>query len=344
MSSRIAIRDAPRGAALPPTPEAFLAELGTPSLLCLPGRDRRRTRAIVTLLHGNEPSGVRALHTWLRRDEIPAVDVVCFLGAIDAALAPPGFAHRMLPGRRDLNRCFRPPWDGPEGAVAGEALRLLRESACEAMIDLHNNTGHNPAYGVGTRLDAASLNLTALFAERFVCTWLRLGSVVEATADDFPSVTIECGRAGDPAADATALAGLRRYLLAETIDTRRVRAGRMAVFDEPVRVTVRPGINLAAGSRPVPGADLTLAEEIDRHNFQPVMPGALLGWPGPCGDWPVEARGADGEDVSAELFEIRDGRLLTRRGMVPIMMTTDPSIATADCLFYVVQQREVIGG
>jgi hypothetical protein len=340
----IAIREAPRGAAVLPTPEAFLAHLGGPSLLCLPGRDRGRTRAVVTLLHGNEPSGVRALHAWLRGDEIPAVDVICFLGAIDAALAPPGFAHRMLPGRRDLNRCFRPPWEGVEGAVAGEALRLLRESGCEALVDLHNNTGHNPAYAVGTRLDAAAFNLTMLFAERYVCTSLRLGSVIEATAADFPSVTVECGRAGDPAADAAALAGMRRYLLAETIETRRVRAGRLAVFDEPVRVTVRPGINLAAGTRPVPGADLTLAEEIDRHNFQPVMPGAPLGWIGDRGGWPVEARGADGQDVSADLFEIRGGRLLTRRGMVPIMMTTDPMVAAADCLFYVVQQREVIGG
>jgi hypothetical protein len=344
MNNCIAIRDAPRGAAVPPTPEAFLADLGGPSLLCMAGRDRRRTRAVVTLLHGNEPSGVRALHTWLRGDEMPAVDVICFLGAIDAALTPPGFAHRMLPGHRDLNRCFRPPWEGPEGAVAGEALRLLRESGCEAMVDLHNNTGHNPAYAVGTHLDAAALNLTALFAERYVCTSLRLGSVIEATAEDFPSVTIECGRAGDPAADAAALAGLRRYLQADTIEMRRVWAARIAVFDEPVRVTVRHGVRLAAGTRPVPGADLTLAEEIDRYNFEPVMPGALLGWLGAGGRWPVEARGADGQDVSADLFEVRGPRLLTRRGMVPIMMTTDPAVAAADCLFYVVQQREAIGG
>jgi hypothetical protein len=343
MNPRVAIRDAPRGSAVPPTPEAFLADLAGPILLCLAGRDRRRTRAVVTLLHGHEPSGVRALHAWLRGNEIPAVEVICFLGAIDAALAPPGFAHRMLPGHRDLNRCFRPPWEGPDGAVAGEALKLLRESGCEAMVDLHNNTGHNPAYAVGTRVDAAALNLTALFAERYVCTSLRLGSVIEATAEDFPSVTIECGRAGDPSADAAALGGLRRYLLADTIETRRVPAVRMAVFDEPVRVTVRHGVRLAAGTRPAPGADLTLAEEIDRHNFQPVMPGALLGWLGDGSGWPVEARGADGQDVSADLFEVDGRRLLTRRGMVPIMMTTDPGVAAADCLFYVVQQREVMG-
>ncbi len=49
----------------------------------------------------------------------------------------------MLPGARDLNRCFVPPWSGPEGELAAEALRLLREAGCEALVDLHNNTGHN---------------------------------------------------------------------------------------------------------------------------------------------------------------------------------------------------------
>jgi len=307
-------------------------------LLCLEGRDRQRTRAIVTLLHGNEPSGVRALHAWLRGKEMPVVNVIFFVGAIDAALAPPGFAYRMLPGCRDLNRCFRPPWDGPQGAIAGEALRLLRESGCEAMVDLHNNTGHNPAYGVGTRLDAASVNLTALFAERYVRTSLRLGALIEATAEDFPSITVECGRANDPDADAIALAGLRRYVLVDAIETRRVLAAPMAVFDDPVRVTLAHGIRLGIGARPVPGADLTLAEDIDRHNFQPVMPGMLLGWLGTRRQWPIEARGADGQDVSADVFEARDGTLVTRRGIVPIMMTTDPVVAAADCLFYIVRE------
>lgn len=338
MTPPLVVRDAPRGAAVPPAVEAFLAALGGPTVLCLAGRDRRRTRAVATLLHGNEPSGIRALHAWLRGDEVPVVNVICFVGAVEAALAPPGFAHRMLPGRRDLNRCFRPPWEGREAEVAGEALRLLREAGSETLVDLHNNTGHNPAYGVGPRLDAASLNLTALFAERFVRNSLRLGTLIEATAEDFPSVTVECGRAGDPAADAAALAGLRRYLSAESIETRRVLPARMAVFDDPVRVTLRRGVRLGVGSGPAAGVDLTLAGDIDRHNFQPVLPGAQLGWLADGGPWPIEARGADGQDVSADLFELRSGRLVTRRGMIPIMMTTDPAIAASDCLFYLVQQ------
>ena len=341
-SRRIEIRDAPRGAALAASVEDFLAWLGGPTLLRVAGRDRSRTRALATLLHGNEPSGLRALHTFLRDERIPATDVVCFVGAVEAACAAPGFAHRMLPGRRDLNRCFREPFAGAEGEVAHEALRLLREASPDALVDLHNNTGHNPVYGVGTVADAASLNLTALFGERFVVTDLRLGALVEATANDFPSVTIECGRAGDPAADAAALRGLEAYLGLGALETRRVAAQRMAVLCDPVRVSVRAGVRLAFGTAPAEGVDLTLSADIDRHNFSPVMPGAPVGWVAAGVDWPLEARGADGAEISHDLFVAHDGRLETRRGMIPIMMTTDAAVALADCLFYVVQSREDI--
>ncbi|RIL08088.1 MAG: succinylglutamate desuccinylase, partial [Proteobacteria bacterium] len=312
-----------------------------PTVLRVAGRDRTRARGVATLLHGNEPSGVRALHAWLASGAPPAVDLVCFVGAVEAALHPPGFAFRMLPGRRDLNRCFAPPFDADaEGQVAGEALRLLREAGCEALLDLHNNTGHNPAYGVTCLADAACMNLAAFFGERLVASDLALGALTEATARDFPSVTIECGRAGDPAADATALAGLARYAALERIETRRVLAPRMVVLERPLRVQALPDVTLAFGDAPAPGADLTLAGDIDRHNFELLLPGVPVGWIGARGGWPIEARGADGADVSRDFFEIRGGLLATRRASVPIMMTTDPAIAKSDCLFYLVRPRE----
>lgn len=338
----VPLRQAPVGAAVPATVEAFLDALGGPTMLHQRGRDRGRTRGLSVLLHGNEPSSIRALHAWLRSGAMPAVDVVCFVGAVAAARVLPGFAQRVRPGGRDLNRCFRPPWDGEDGAVAAETLQMLRQAGCESLLDLHNNTGHNPAYGVGTRADAARMNLTALFADRYVVYDLALGALIEATANDFPSVAIECGRAGDPAADALAREGLARYLLAERLETRQVRAARMEVFESPVRVAVRPGLRLAFGDRPATGADLTLLADIDRHNFQPLLPGVPVGFLAPAAPWPLDARGADGEDVSRDVFEVVDGLLRTRRGVVPIMMTTDPAIAAADCLFYLVTPREVM--
>jgi hypothetical protein len=326
---------APPPEELPETPAALLRWLGGPAFLRLAGSDRTRVRAVSSLLHGNEPSGLRAVHAYLRSGATPAVDVVFFIGAVEAALAPPGFAYRQLPGAADLNRCFLPPYEGRQGEIAREALGLLRGSRPEALVDLHNNTGHSPVYAVGPRAGRPELEIAALFADRYVHSDLRLGALVEATRDAFPSVTIECGRAGDPAADAVAREGLARFLGAPELGARTPVPGLQIVID-PIRVRIRSGVRLAVGQRPDPAADLTLAEEIDRHNFERLEAGYTIGWLREGANWPLEALDAEGRDVSKALFSARAGRLRTRGTMIPIMMTTDPRIALDDCLFYAV--------
>lgn len=335
----IQLWDAPTPADLGATPTAFLERLGRATLLRVPGRDRGRVRAFSTLLHGNEPSGLRALHRWLSRAPTPAVDLLCFVGAIEAAHAEPGFAHRMLPGGRDLNRCFTPPFEGAEGRLAEELLARLRAAGCEALVDVHNNTGHNPPYAVASRTDPERLALASRFTERFVDCDLRLGTVIEATEDDFPGITLECGRAGDPAADEEAWRILTRYADADELPRKAERA--LTVLHEPVRVGLRAGCSVAFDASPQAIADLTVADDIDRHNFETVPPGTRVGWLGQSGEWPLEAHGALGADVSRELFAERDGCLVTRRELVPMMMTTDPVIARLDCLFYVVRPRDI---
>jgi hypothetical protein len=317
----------------------FLRELGGPTLLRLPGRDRGRLRAVATLLHGNEPSGVVALHRWLRSAPVPAVDVWCFIGSVEAALEPPGFAHRMLPGHPDQNRCFAPPWDDSrETAIARDLLRHLDGSGCESLVDLHNNSGHSPPYGVVMENGPTQRALVALFARQCVLYDLHLGTLSEATGW-MPSVTIECGRAGDPAAVETAFAGLARYAISDELFGAD-GPDDMRVYHHPVQVRLRDGLHVAFADTPVPGADLTLRLDLDRHNFEQVAAGAELGWVLPDGEWPLIGRDGRDRDVSRDLFVV-DGTSLRARGpMVPIMMTTNARIAASDCLCYLVQPMD----
>jgi hypothetical protein len=192
---------------------------------------------------------------------------------------------------------------------------------------------------VAFRVGHAELSLVSLFADRIVHTPIELGTIVEATVPEFPSVTIECGRAGDPAADEAAWRGLRRYLDWDQIDFERPLVP-LLILESPVRVCVRPGVELAFGERPQPSVPLTISEDIDRHNFEKLAAGSPIGWLQPGVDWPIEAVGPDGSDCSRALFEA-DGEILrTRRDFIPIMMTTDRVIAKSDCLFYAVQLAE----
>lgn len=332
------VREVTQRTVIPSSTEAFLDTLEGPTILRVRGRDGRRVRVVGGLLHGNEPSGLRAIHRVLLEAHVPEVDTLFFVGAVAAARAEPRYTHRMLPGRRDLNRCFGPPFDGSDGAIARDALEIMRSEEPEAVIDLHNNTGRNPPYGIARELNDPRIGLTALFATRFVRSRIALGSMIEAFDRRTPAVTIECGHAGSPAADAVAYAGLLRFLRLPEISVDPVGGSAMTVLLDPVRVGVREGTTLAFADHPVQGSDLVLDPEIDRHNFETVPAGTRLGWLRVGAPWPFEAIDEKGEDVSRRILEIEGGALRTRVSMIPMMMTTSARAAMVDCLFYAVHR------
>ncbi|MDX1650709.1 MAG: succinylglutamate desuccinylase/aspartoacylase family protein [Myxococcota bacterium] len=335
MTALRTLRD-PAPGSIAPDVEDFLRALGGPSVVALTGRDRdpARRRAAVTLLHGNEPSGLRAVHALLRAGRRPAGDLLLAVVAVETALGPPPFAHRQRPGGRDLNRCFRAPFEGREGALAGDMLRALEAFAPACLLDLHNNTGQSPPYGVAPRADGPHRTLAGLFGDALVQSDLELGALVEATDRRHPSVTVECGRAGDPQADAVARRGLEAF--ADAADPAAGDGAGVRVLRDPRRVRVRESLRLAFAARPDPGADLTLRDDLERHNFLPVAAGTALGWVRQGCDWPLEMRDARGRDHSRELFALERGVLRAARELLPIMVTTLPDVARSDCLFYVV--------
>ncbi len=327
-------------AELQPLPEsvmALLQGLNGPSWIHIPGRDATRKRLVVTLLHGNEPSGVRAVHGWLAGEREPAVDTVVYLGSVTAALAKTGFAYRSLPGERDANRCHGEFVDDRQGRIARDFTRLFTQHSFEALIDIHNNTGHNPAYGIGYGADPARMNLTTLFADWYMNSDLQMHTLVEMTQAHCPSISVECGRAGDPAADAAALAGLERFLHLPELHLDAPPPATLRTLQHPTRVHVRPDASMAFGDGPRSDADITLREDIDRHNFDELPPGVVLGWVRDGVSWPIAAYRSEHRDISTDLFQVERGLLKTRRTMIPVMMTTNSAVARSDCLFYAME-------
>lgn len=336
----VTIVDAPSAAAIPEDVDRFLDGLAGPTVFRVAGRERARARVVAGTLHGNEPSGLRAIHRVLREGAIPSVDTLLFVGAVEAARTHPRHAHRMLPTRRDLNRCFRAPFEGPDGRIAEAALDVLRGARPELVLDLHNNTGHNPAYGVSKHIDGEHLQLVSLFANRVVHSRLCLGTFMEAFEGVAPAVTIECGRAGSADGDATAYAGLSRFLRLPGPEPVFISPEPMSILADPIRVCLAHDLSLAFGEIPVTGAALTLDAAIDRHNFETIAAGTRLGWIAPGAPWPLRALDERGADRSTDLFVADSGELRTRIAVVPIMMTTDVAVARSDCLFYAVHQRQ----
>lgn len=317
----------------------FLRQLGGPTLVVVDGRDNTRCRAVATLLHGNEPSGVRAILRWLRSGERPAVKFICLIASVHTALHETLFHYRQVPGQRDMNRCFRPPFDDPLGHVASHFIELLEQYCPEAVLDIHNTSGMSPAFGVVTYESSAHEALVSLFTRRMIVTEFRLGSLMELSCDQLPVVTIECGGANQPEADQTALEGLQAYFFNDDV-LKTVPGLSLDLYRHAVRLELRKDCRIAYANQPVPGADLTVSLDVEKFNFGAIPALTRLGWLGPRGMSVFQVLNAAGENVLPHFFLNKFDRLYSAQQLKLFMVTTNPTIAQSDCLFYACAETE----
>lgn len=326
----------PAPASLPSTVDEFLQSLSSPTHIVIPGRDSSRKRVLVTLIHGNEPSGFYATYRLLQQAVKPAVDLHILLPSVITAKAQPQFSHRMLPGKRDLNRCFdRLGEQDDESQLAQAVLNLLDELQPEAVIDLHNTSGSGPAFGVATNTDPHIEALVSMFTKRLVLTDLRLGALMEKSEPMRPIVTVECGGSHDHESHALAFHGLLKFAEAEDVwistDPRP-----MDLFQNPMRAELTAGTTLSYDDEAVANCDLTLVRHIEDFNFGIVDENTVLGF---CEESTLEkvfAKNAAGTAPIQQFFRVVGGELRPLMPLKLFMITTNITIAQSDCLYYFV--------
>ncbi len=317
--------------------EEFLRYLGGPSCLFLDGEEESdRCRALVTLAHGNEPSGALALFRWLKSGQRPRVNMVCILGSVHSALAEPVFSHRMLPGERDLNRCFRPPFDDDQGRLAEEILEILRMHRPEAVIDLHNTSGSGPSFGVCTYMDRQHDALVSIFTQRLIISNLGLGALMEISEHSYPTVTVEVGGRQDEEAHELAYEGLCRYFTAEEVLAQNDTDWGLELLRDPIRLELNEGVSLTYGEHPRADFDITLKADVEHYNFGTVLPDTALGWASGDARRLFTAQDAGGRCAVSQLVRIEEGLLFPARALKLFMITNNAVIAQTDCLFYAV--------
>jgi hypothetical protein len=326
----LTVWESPRSTDIAPRVNTFLQDLPGPVAIHQKGRDESRTRVLVTLSHGNEPSGLEAVHRWLVSGQQPAVNVVIVLGSVAAALAEPLFYFRMLPGQRDLNRCFNPPYTDEQGELAQAILEHIRMQQPEAVIDLHNTSGSSPAFSVTIGDTPEQRALTGLFVERMIVTDLRLGSLMEQDVG-CPLITVEAGGSQDANADLVAGEGLDAFFLSQ--DPFAESEG-IALFHHPLRLELAPHSRIDYGERALHDRDITVRWDIEHFNFAPVDGDDMLGWLGDEGLQHLRIGSDETPHRVQEYFVVREGQLYPRRPMRLFMATTRPDIAASDCLFY----------
>ncbi len=317
--------------------EEFLQIMGQPTYITIDGADSTRTRALVTLLHGNEPSGLSAVFRWIKSGRKPAMNIVCVIASVEASLMEPIFSYRVIPGFRDLNRCFKSPYTiDSQGLLAEEILNLLNDYQPESVVDMHNTSGSGPSFGVVTHMDERHDALSSLFTQRIIVTDLRLGALMEISEHLFPTVTVECGGRLDDDAHQVAWEGLQRYFTEDNVLSPQETDWGLEMLHNPVRLELQNDCELTYAEHAVDGYCLTLRQDVEHHNFGVIEKDTMLGWTHRQVDELFSSRNAQDQCVLNELVYVDDGKLFTRKDLKFFMITTNPVIAKMDCLFYAV--------
>lgn len=319
------------------SPLEWLERLRKPTVVRVAGRDRSRTRAMATLTHGNEPSGLFALHRWLLEQHTPEVNMLFLLGGVYAAKTPPRLSLRQLPGSSDLNRCFKKPFEGQEGAIAQALLAELRTAKPECLLDVHNTSGTGPAFAVTITNDAAHQALTSLYTNRLIMTDLRLGALMEYSGQDVPTVTIECGGSQDEHAHQLAYEGLVRYASRPNVLSLEQADWDVTVMRNPIRVELAAEATIEYRHAPSGRADLTFPPDIEQRNFGVVCPDEPLGWVGEKGLGILTAIGHNRSENMEQILRVKNDQIYPAQAIRAFMITTNPVIAKSDCLFYAVK-------
>ena len=328
----LTIRDSLPEGFLDCSPRDLHRLLPQPTLIELPGR-KDPPLFVSALLHGNEDAGLTGMQHLLRNwagRTLPR-SLMLLIGNVSAARE----GLRRLDGQPDYNRV----WPGthehrgtPEAAVMARVHERILQRQAFAAIDLHNNTGLNPHYGITCSLDVESLYLASLFSRTAV--WFRglPGAQTSSMAGRLPAMTAECGQPGVPANGVAAARLVEAAMELSEFPSHAIRHQDIDLYHTRAVVRLKAGLSISFDGSP---ADLMLAPQSDRMNFRELAAGHVFGETGHA--MPVEVLDEAERDVTDAYFTVAEGSLRLRRTAIPAMLTLDARVIRQDCLCYLME-------
>jgi len=301
-----------------------------PTLIRLAGK-REDVLFISVLLHGNEITGWEVLRSVLahHRDQALPRSLCLFIGNVAAAAE----GRRCLPGQADYNRIWK-TGATVEHRLAEDVLAELATMPLFAAIDIHNNSGMNPHYACINKLAPDFLHLARLFS-RTVVYFIQPDEVMSmAMAAYCPSVTLECGQPGETTGVTHAREFVEACLHLSTFPAHALPAAEFDLFHTVATVKLKPNTHIGIAEV---GADFSLLPDMDKLNFTELPAGSLFGWSG-SPSLPLQAWDEQGQEVTAQYFEVHEGEIITRTPVMPSMLSLDREIIHQDCLCYLMER------
>lgn len=348
--SRIDYLKNPSQEVLKDSAQQFLISLQAPTVIDIEGQDQTRSRVVVALLHGDEPSGFYAIHQWLTQYRqpqsklmMPATNMRFIICSVEAAKTLPLFTNRNVINGEDLNRCFysaeQANRDIGYQTRANLIANAIEEVTPEVIVDLHNSIGKGPAFAVTRENNDNLVALTSLFCSTLILSQINIGALVE---QDFgcPNITIECGGASDESAHDIAYEGLQHLCGYDFIEDCH-HNNPVEIIHTPLRLRIKPDSNLQFAHKNTEENGVVLIDEIEKLNYGVCERGQVFGWINENGLEHLELIDAEHEDVITDFFSVINNQLVCACNIRLFKATTELTTAQSDCLFYVIKQRDV---
>jgi hypothetical protein len=244
---------------------------------------------------------------------------------------------RRLDDQPDFNRCW--PGGNEVDSAYRQLFRKIHDRLLElhplACIDIHNNTGLNPHYGAVNRIRSDYLRLASLFSPKVVYFTMPGGTLSHSMSEFCPSLTLECGQAGEIHATDHTLAFLETCLHLENISLKPVDADAVHLFHMVATVYVDEEILFGFGRVP---AELAFREDLDLFNFRELPAGTSFGDLANGAAKPLVVVDTEGREVTDRYFNFQRGRVETAREVMPSMLTLDRRVIQQDCLCYLMER------
>ena len=309
--------------------------LDGPTLIHLEGKNPQPLFVSV-LQHGNEVTGWEAIRRLLKShyefDELPR-SLSILIGNVSAA------KHRLrrLDDQLDYNRCW--PGGKHEDSELGKLFQQVTDRARSlspiASIDIHNNTGLNPHYAAINRIRSRFLRLASYFSSKVVYFTMPAGTQSLTFSEFCPSVTLECGQAGETHGTDHSIGFLETCMHLSDIPYTALDADDVHLFHMVATVQVHEELLFGFGHVPT---DVAFRENLDVLNFQELPTGISLGDVNGGPAWPLQATDIDGADVTKQYFRFDRGQIETVREIMPSMLTLDRRVIQQDCLCYLMER------
>tara|TARA_R110000737_G_scaffold1598_18_gene4841 strand:+ start:6037 stop:7113 length:1077 start_codon:yes stop_codon:yes gene_type:complete len=328
--------------------QQFLLSLTGLTVIDINGKNNNEWRVISTLLHGDEPSGLIAIHRWLTSENVlpqPKTNIRIIISSVESATYQHLFCHRYLPDGVDLNRCFneesiRSSAAGKNKNIDGYIQRAkliefaIREVNPKAIIDLHNTAGNGPAFAVSTLISPNVLSIASYFCDTLILSDIYLGALMEV---DFscPVVTIECGASHDDQAHDVAYNGIKQFTQCDS-HCALPQDRAVQILYKPLRLIIKTARKLSFSEHDEGYSGVTLRNNIDQFNYGGCCEGLLLGWLDDNGLENLEMLNDQGINVIEKYFKMDDNKLLCATNLKIFMASNQHDIVRSDCLFYVV--------